>query len=598
MILLRFAAIMALLIAYLISCGPAGTSPEITPETAPEASPSKPPDLDYTVAEADQGYRLTMAQLAFGISEKGLFPQGGEIGADTIKVILDSVLCDTLAGLAAWEVKLDDYYEFYRQYRQRHEDNMIEAYFDKTVYSQIDLDSQAIVDYYHNQPELFGLDEQVFIYHILVTKAPLVNGPDSVRYRELPVDELEAAVEKRARDVRAMIDSPESFKEVAAEHSDDTTRAVQGGLIGWAERGTYLRPFDSVAFSLKPGEISQPYKNSYGWHIILVEDYKEPGIPPIDSARYQNAAAHYRAAEANRVGRTILDTLLDEIDLELNEALLDTNLYYVDVQEWVAIVNGMDTIDCNDARGPELAARRNYQVVNTNGEQKKAMLQRLAQRATIVQAARAIRIDTLAEVVESERFLWHKYAKAIYKRDREDIDWLPDDSSVQRYYQEHLAEFRPDKPMKVQHIIVSDSLFGDFLRDQAMSGYDFLELAEEYYPGDSVVRRKLADLGRISQRDVPEAFWKAAQKTVLGEISHPVKTEYGYHIIKVLEREEVKSLDQVRPAIVTLLKKAHQKEVFRKYRDKLYKQYNVKFTGEVVPIYLLPLSERFETNDG
>ncbi|UCE25856.1 MAG: peptidylprolyl isomerase [Candidatus Zixiibacteriota bacterium] len=591
MILLRFAAITAFFIAYLIACGPAG----ITPETAPESTSSKPPDLEYSIVEADQGYRLTMSQLAFKLSESGLFSEGGEISADTIRVILDSVVSDTLAGLAAWEIALGDYYEFHRQYRQRYEDALLENYFDQMVYSQIEMDSQNVVDYYQDHPDLFGMDEQVYIYHIQVTKDPMINGPDSVRYRELPVEELEAAVEKRARDIRAMINSPESFKTVAAEYSDDTTRADEGGLIGWAERGTYLKPFDSVSFALKPGEVSQPYKDSYGWHIILVEDYKEAGIPPLDSARYQRAAAHYRALQANRIGGVIMDTLLDEIDVEYNDSILDSNLYYVDVQQWVAIVNGMDTIDCNDARGPELAARRNYQVANTNAEQKKEMLQRLAQRMTIIQAARAIRIDTLAGVAEFERFLWHKYAKAIYRKAREDVDWLPDDSSVQRYYQEHAAEFRPQKPMKVQHIIVSDSLFGDFLRDQAMSGYDFLDLAEEHYPGDTLVRRKLADLGRISQRDVPEAFWKAAQQTVLGEVSHPVKTEYGYHIIKVLEREEVKSIEQVRPGIVSKLKKAHQLEVFREYRDKLYRKYHVKFTGEVVPVYLRPLTERFDT---
>ena len=75
---------------------------------------------------------------------------------------------------------------------------------------------------------------------------------------------------------------------------------------------------------------------------------------------------------------------------------------------------------------------------------------------------------------------------------------------VEQYYQAHLDEFSPEKPLVVQHIIVQDSLFGDFIRSQAMSGYDFLDLAKEYYPGDEDVRAELADLGEIGRGDVPE----------------------------------------------------------------------------------------------
>ena len=177
-----------------------------------------------------------------------------------------------------------------------------------------------------------------------------------------------------------------------------------------------------------------------------------------------------------------------------------------------------------------------------------------------------------------------------------DPAWRAPDSDVEEYYQEHLSEYRPEKPMKVQHIIVQDSLFGDFLRDQAMSGYEFLDLAEEHYPGDKEVRRELADLGWIGEEDVSKEFWEAAKRTVLGEASHPAKTEYGYHVIKVLERHDHKSIDQVGPEIQLVLKEEQRKKLVRDHLDSLIKKYQVKFPGKVVAVHLEPLRLRTPLN--
>ena len=163
---------------------------------------------------------------------------------------------------------------------------------------------------------------------------------------------------------------------------------------------------------------------------------------------------------------------------------------------------------------------------------------------------------------------------------------------VQKYYEERRDEFTVEKPLTVQHIIFEDSLFADFVRGQAMSGYEFLELAEEYYPGEEAVRRELADLGGISSDDVLPEFWSAAMRTPVGEVSHPVKTQYGYHIIKVLEKREGKSLLQARPQLVQDLRERHKRELVDKYRDRLYKAYRVKFTGKLAPVHLEPLITR------
>ncbi|UCG60610.1 MAG: peptidylprolyl isomerase [Candidatus Zixiibacteriota bacterium] len=579
--LLRFSTILAAVLFLLVGCRPT----MVTQENAQ--------GFDYVIVEGDQSFEVTMAQLYNELKGSKLFPGGGIVEPDSIEIVLDSIVLDTLDGFEAAFVDLESNYELHRQYKSRYRDALIAGYLDKFVYGKVEIDSQAVADFYFSRPDLFTLPERVFVYHILIAAKGLRYGPDSLLYEDMTRPEVEAEAEKVSREIRSMIDSPESFKEIAAQYSHDTTARSSGGLVGWAERGLYLHPFDSVAFAMKPGDISDPYEDSYGWHIVMVEDYQAEGMPPLNAQTYLAAAENYRIAQANIIGASLMDTLMDGIEVRFNETLMDTNLYFVDIREWVAIVNGQDTIECNDARGPELKMRNQYQVANTTAEQKRFMLLELARKYKLIQAARATGIDTLPEIVSERRGLWHKYSKTIVKRSYAiDPYWRAPDSVVESYYNEHFAEFNPAKPMKVQHIIVQDSLFADFLRDQAMSGYEFLDLAEEYFSADKADRRKLADLGDIGENDVSNEFWERARQTVLGEVSHPVRTEQGFHIIKVLERRDAKSLGQAGPDIQQLMKEIRRQDLIRDHYESLKKKYNVKFKGKIVPVHLEPLAMR------
>jgi len=63
---------------------------------------------------------------------------------------------------------------------------------------------------------------------------------------------------------------PGRFEELAKEDSIDTGTAPTGGDLGWFTRGVMVAPFEDVAFSLQPGEISEPVQTQFGWHIIEV----------------------------------------------------------------------------------------------------------------------------------------------------------------------------------------------------------------------------------------------------------------------------------------------------------------------------------------
>ncbi len=89
-----------------------------------------------------------------------------------------------------------------------------------------------------------------------------------------------------ANAVRQRLVNGEDFAKVAAEVSTDTGTKDKGGDLGWFGKGTMVPEFDASAFTLKVGEISQPVKSQYGYHIIQVLAHKNV---PLDATAYSQA---------------------------------------------------------------------------------------------------------------------------------------------------------------------------------------------------------------------------------------------------------------------------------------------------------------------
>lgn len=81
--------------------------------------------------------------------------------------------------------------------------------------------------------------------------------------------------EKTAKEVKEKLDQGSDFKELAKEYSNDKSNANDGGSLGYFKKGDMVQEFSDKAFSMKKGEISDPVKTNYGYHIILVEDIKD-----------------------------------------------------------------------------------------------------------------------------------------------------------------------------------------------------------------------------------------------------------------------------------------------------------------------------------
>lgn len=93
-----------------------------------------------------------------------------------------------------------------------------------------------------------------------------VSEPFEVRASHLLVD-----TQEQAEQCRQEILEGKSFAQVAKEVSKCPSGS-QGGDLGYFTRGRMVQPFDEAAFTLPVGELSQPLKTQFGWHLITVTD--------------------------------------------------------------------------------------------------------------------------------------------------------------------------------------------------------------------------------------------------------------------------------------------------------------------------------------
>lgn len=129
--------------------------------------------------------------------------------------------------------------------------------------------------------------------HISVTEDELREAYERVRTSHILIrpegstDEDWAAAEQKAWEIYNQV-TPENFAELAAEVSDDSTSS-QGGELGYIYRGKTVPEFEEAAFALGVGEISEPVRSTYGYHIITVTDRIEAGGEDFENSREQLA---------------------------------------------------------------------------------------------------------------------------------------------------------------------------------------------------------------------------------------------------------------------------------------------------------------------
>ena len=185
------------------------------------------------------------------------------------------------------------------------------------IAQSIEFSPLDVEQYYKENIERFRSNEERKSSHILIS------FDDEV---------IEDAAQEQSKDILVRIKGGESFEELAQEFSDDSGSATNGGDLGWAEPGLFVSEFDQVLYALEIGEISDPVKTQFGYHIIRLDDVKEGRKKEFAEIEEELTEEYSQLLAEDRLydlaeqlddlalqAYNELDTVADRLALELNQ---------------------------------------------------------------------------------------------------------------------------------------------------------------------------------------------------------------------------------------------------------------------------------------
>lgn len=147
---------------------------------------------------------------------------------------------------------------------------------------------------------------------------------------------------------------------------------------------------------------------------------------------------------------------------------------------------------------------------------------------------------------------------------------------MQAYYKEHQDEFTADE-VTAQHILVEDEALADEILAKLKNGADFAEMAAQYSIDDSN-KDNGGSLGTFGRGQMVTEFENAAFALEVGELSDPVKTEFGYHIILVTDKNQgAQTYDEVKEMIGTTLENTALSAAYEAKIAELRETYGVEY---------------------
>jgi parvulin-like peptidyl-prolyl isomerase len=174
----------------------------------------------------------------------------------------------------------------------------------------LEVTDEDVKRYYdaHKGDEDFQIPERVTASHILISARPNLISQQLQSEKNLSGDALKKAVDdemekrrQRAEELRRKAAAGADFAQLARESSEDPASKEKGGDLGTFPMNTHTRAFDEVAFSLKPGKVSEVVQTDFGFHVIKVSAHEKARAQTLEEATPEIRKRLLGAREAERM---------------------------------------------------------------------------------------------------------------------------------------------------------------------------------------------------------------------------------------------------------------------------------------------------------
>lgn len=206
--------------------------------------------------------------------------------------LLEQLISFELVYKYAEEQNLTETEEYKSQLELLKKDLLIQAGV-KNILDTVTVTDEEVKAFYESNPDMF-------------------KGQESVRAKHILVDS-----EEKAKDVKAAIDGGLSFEEAAKENSSCPSSS-QGGDLGAFTRGRMVPEFEDAAFALAIGEVSEPVKTQFGYHLIKVEEKTAEVVKSFDEVKDQ-LQVNLLSQKQNGAYINFINKLKEEQDVKVNQ---------------------------------------------------------------------------------------------------------------------------------------------------------------------------------------------------------------------------------------------------------------------------------------
>jgi parvulin-like peptidyl-prolyl isomerase len=356
---------------------------------------------------------------------------------------------------------------------------------------------------------------------------------------------------------------PEKFAEFAFQYSIDNMAKTDSGLLDTLRAGKMVWQFNKVAFDLKPGEISKPFKTKFGWHIIKLVSRQEPNL-----SDFTNVKPTVETAYINLTQEMMRDQYLDEVKKNEGFQVVDKtlammkdkldSLQNIDRQRGDSIRPFLRLGDLPEPEAKMVLVKikcQDFTAYDYVGNYKSRGIPSgvdLFDKDVIANVAfqwrfgLASQLDAINKKVnqtpEYKDQIKEVKLSLVYRKTIEQISdtIVISDKDARAYYEENTqAYFSEPERIRVLEILVATETEANQLLDKIRNGTPFAKLVEKTIrPG---MIEKGGDLGYLAMGDSGVIYDEAA-KLKVGQYGGPVKSHAGYSVIMVKDKTLSKAL--------------------------------------------------------
>ena len=240
---------------------------------APAAAQEEQTDRSQLLIATVDGQEIRQADVSALVAT--LPPQTQQLPREQLlPLVLQELINNKILVKLARRDGLDKEPEFERQIKSAAEQILRQIFLEQL--SEAALNDEAIQKYY---------DENI----------GSAKGNVEVRARHILLE-----TEEDALAVVEEIESGGNFEQLARDRSTGPS-APAGGDLGYFTRDAMVAPFAEAAFAMAVGEVSEPVRTRFGWHVIKVEDRRETAPPPLEQVRDEITRQLFRQVVQNAI---------------------------------------------------------------------------------------------------------------------------------------------------------------------------------------------------------------------------------------------------------------------------------------------------------